>query len=304
MSTAADAQRFFQPPRVGGISWTAARLRALRHGLWFAAFAFALAGLGWVLGDLAGVDAHAYWASWRNGLYSAAPEQRDAYLYSPVFAEALWPLTLLSWPVFYALWMIAATASYAWLLAPLGRRWATPLLFICFPEIVFGNVWPFFALVLVLGLRRPGLWAFPILLKLTPAVGLLWFVTRREWRATFIAALATLAIAGLSIVVAPHFWLEWWRLLLHPADFTNASRATLRPLLHFPAAIRLGVGLPISVALTIYAARSNRPRLLAPAMLFASPVLGLNTLALLTAIPRLSQAEGSHDSQPKVSPGR
>jgi hypothetical protein len=278
-------------------------LRGLRHGLWFAAFAFALAGLGWALGDLAGVDAHAYWAAWRNGLYSAAPEQRDAYLYSPVFAEVLWPLTLLPWPIFYAFWMIAALATYAWLLAPLGRRWAIPLLLICIPEIVFGNVWPFVAAVLVLGFRRPQLWAFPILLKLTPAVGLLWFVTRREWRATFIAAFTTLAIAGLSIAFAPHFWLDWSRLLLQPADFTNASRTTLQPLLHFPAPIRLGVGLPVSAALTIYAARRNRPWLLAPAMVLASPVPGLGALALLTAIPRLSRAADSH-ALPTVSPAR
>lgn len=290
MSTVADAQGLLQPPRIAGVSWTPARLRALRHGLWFAGFLFALAGLGWALDGMAGVDAHAYWASWRNGLYSAGPEQRDAYLYSPAFAQVLWPMTLVPWPVFYAAWMIAATATYAWLLAPLGVRWVAPLLLILIPEIEAGNVWPFFALVLVFGFRFPAAWAFPLLLKVTPVVGLLWFGVRREWRAVLVAAAAGTAIAGVSFAIDPHLWADWVRLLLHPADFTNGSRETLHPLLHFPAAVRLGLGLPLSVALTVHAARANRPRLLAPAMLLASPVPGLNAFALLSAIPRLRRA--------------
>src|SRR6266496_2137044 len=89
MSTVADARALPAPLTVAGIVWTPTRLRALRHGLWFAAFLYCIASLGWALSDLAGVDAHAYWSSWRNGLYSAGPEQRDAYLYSPVFAQVL-----------------------------------------------------------------------------------------------------------------------------------------------------------------------------------------------------------------------
>jgi hypothetical protein len=293
MSTVADAHAFPEPLTVAGVAWTPTRLRALQHGLWFAAALYCIAAIGWALGDMAGVDAHAYWSSWRNGLYSAGPEQRDAYLYSPVFAQVLWPATLLPWPVFYGLWMAAATATYAWLLAPLGPKWAVPLLLICVPEIVFGNVWPFFALVLVLGFRFSSAWAFPLLLKVTPGVGVLWFATRREWRRAASPLIAALAIASLSFVLAPGLWADWARLLVHPGEFTNPARETLTPVLHFPAAVRLSVGLPLSAALTIYAARRNRPRLLPVAMLFASPVIGLSALALLTAIPRIGQAEQS-----------
>ncbi len=225
---------------------------------------------------------------------SAGPEQRDAYLYSPVFAQVLWPLTLLPWPIFYGLWIAAAIAAFAWLLAPLGLRWAIPLVLICMPEIEAGNVWPFFALVLVFGLRFPAAWAFPILLKVTPGIGLLWFAARREWRRAAVPIVVALGIAGVSCTVAPGLWGDWIRLLLHPSDFANPARETLTPFLHFSAAIRLAVGLPLSAALTIYAARTDRPRLLPLAMLFASPVTGLNAVALLTAIPRMKQAGASH----------
>jgi hypothetical protein len=301
MSTVADARALPAPLTVAGIVWTPTRLRALRHGLWFAAFLYCIASLGWALSDLSGVDAHAYWSSWRNGLYSAGPEQRDAYLYSPVFAQVLWPLTLLPWPVFYGLWTAAAIAVFAWLLAPLGLRWAIPLILICMPEIEAGNVWPFFALVLVLGFRFPAAWSFPVLLKVTPGVGVLWFAARREWRRAAVAIVVALGIAGVSFAFAPGLWTEWIRLLLHPSDFTNPARETLTPMLHFPAAVRLGVGLPLSAALTIYAARKDRPRLLPMAMLLASPVTGLNAVALLAAIPRMGHAGAATPPQTPIS---
>ena len=211
MSTVADARALPAPLTVAGIVWTPTRLRALRHGLWFAAFLYCIASLGWALSDLAGVDAHAYWSAWRHGLYSAGPEQRDAYLYSPVFAQVLWPLTLLPWPAFYGLWAAAAVAAFAWLLAPLGLRWAIPLILICMPEIEAGNVWPFFALVLVLGFRFPAAWSFPVLLKVTPGVGVLWFAARREWRRAVVAIVVALGIAGVSFAFAPGLWAEWIR---------------------------------------------------------------------------------------------
>ena len=275
---------------VAGIRWTPLRLRGLRHGLWFGAGLFGLFAFASVLTNGFGLDSHAYWSAWRNGLYSAAPEQRDAYLYSPAFAQGIWPLTLLPWPVFCVGWMLAGAAAYAWLLAPLGRTWAVPLFGMCVLEIVTGNVWPFFALVLVAGFRFPAAWAFPILLKLTPGVGLLWFAVRREWRALTIAVLTTLAVAGVSFAVAPHLWTEWVRLLLHPEQFMNPARKVMHPTLHFPALVHLAVGIPISIALTVHAARTNRAYLLPVAVLLSVPVFGLNVFGILAAIPRLLQS--------------
>ena len=51
-------------------------------------------GIGW--------DAHAYYVAWSGGLYEALPGSVDAYNYSPLFAQVIWPLTLLPWAVFCA----------------------------------------------------------------------------------------------------------------------------------------------------------------------------------------------------------
>ncbi len=60
-------------------------------------------GVGW--------DAHAYYVAWSGGLYEELPETRDAYNYSPLFAQVIWPLTLLPWPAFCALLVGAAAAG-------------------------------------------------------------------------------------------------------------------------------------------------------------------------------------------------
>lgn len=284
------------------LEWTPLRLRALRHGVWIGAALFALSAVVAAATGHAGDDSHAYWAAWRHGLYWAAPGEHDAYLYSPAFAQLVWPLTLLPWPVFFFLWAGAATAVYAWLLAPLGRTWALPLLAMCLPEIVCGNVFPYFALVLVLGFRFPGAWAFPLLLKVSPAVGFVWFGVRREWRRLAIALATAAAIAAVSYAAAPHLWAEWLRLLLHPDEFSDPARVTSGPLLHVPPRAILFGGVPLSVGLTAYAARTNRPWLLPVAMILASTVFWLNVFAVLTAIPRLASNRDGRSRRPPASP--
>src|SRR4051812_48958299 len=192
------------------VFWTATRLRAVRHGLWIgAAFTLLIAATD-IGGARFGFDAHAYWAAWRHdGLYTVAPQQLDAYLYSPAFAEAIWPLAKLPWAWFSIVWTGIITGTYLWLLAPLERRWRIPLLLLCSIDLVAGNVWSFFALVLVFGFRYPGAWAFPLLTKVTPVVGPVWFLVRREWRSLAIVALTTAAIALASIAIAPHLWSDW-----------------------------------------------------------------------------------------------
>ena len=60
----------------------------------------------------------------------------------------------------------------------------------------------------------PALWAFPLLTKVTPGVGLVWFAVRREWR-TLAAVLAITAVAvGASVAIAPVAWSEWLSFLL------------------------------------------------------------------------------------------
>jgi hypothetical protein len=53
--------------------------------------------------------------------------------------------------------------------------------------------------------------------------------------------------------------------------------------IYFPLVARL----PLALALTVFAARTDRRWLIPVAMVLACPVVGWGTFALLTAIPRL-----------------
>ena len=78
-----------------------------------------------------------------------------------------------------------------------------------FIELAMGNIHAFIAVAIVLGFRWPAAWAFVLLTKVTPGVGLLWFAVRREWRNLAIALGATAAIVAVSFVIAPALWAEW-----------------------------------------------------------------------------------------------
>ena len=53
----------------------------------------------------------------------------------------------------------------------------------------------------MLGFRYPAVWAFGIFTKVTPGIGLLWFLVRREWRNLGIALGLTAAIGAVSLLV-------------------------------------------------------------------------------------------------------
>jgi hypothetical protein len=269
---------------VAGLARDETAARAFRHGLWLAgAFTFAIAIAQAVRGNVGG-DAAAYYSVWpRHGsLYTSSPETPGAYLYSPAFAQAIWPLTQLPWPVFCGLWLGLSGVAYAWLLAPVPLRWRGPLLLLAFGLGAGGNIWPAFALVLVFGCRRASLWAIPALTKITPCLGPFWFAVRKEWRHLLISLGATLAITAVSAAVAPHLWLDWFRFLMTPH-----RPGKLAPPVEIPTQILLPIELPIAIAITGHAARRDAPWLLPIAMLFAQPLLYGQSVLILSAIPRL-----------------
>lgn len=232
-----------------------------------------------------GMDAHAYWLAAQGDLsYDKAPRQLDAYLYSPAFATVIRPVALLPWPLFLTAWVCFEGAALVWLLKPLQARWSVPFFLLCLPELVIGNVYVLLAAAAVAGLRSPAAWAFPILTKITPGVGLLWFAARGDWRRLLQGAAATTAIFCLSYLAGPAQWHEWFGFLLdHGGGVTDG-------LLSF------GFRCLLAIALVVLSARTHRPWLIAPAMVFASPVLALPTLALLAAIPRLLMSAGRDSS--------
>jgi hypothetical protein len=117
------------------------------------------------------------------------------------------PLGWLPWDVVRDTWGVVQVA----LLAVLTGPFAGPLA-VTQPirvELVFGNVNLLIAAVALLALRWPALWSIPILLKVTPGIGLLWFVSRREWRALAVASLITGLIVLCSFAMAPGLWFDW-----------------------------------------------------------------------------------------------
>jgi hypothetical protein len=234
-----------------------------------------------------GLDSHAYWSAWRHHLYAAPPQSRDAYNYSPAFAEAFWPLTLIPWSVFGSLWLVAVAGIYLWLLAPLPLGWRLIALLACSSDIVTGNVWSLFGLVLVLGFRYPGAWAFPALTKVTPVLGPVWFAARREWRQLGVCVLTTAVVVAASFLASPHLWVRWFEFLSASSRHLGGMAPPINP----PTRILLAIELPIAVGLTVFAARTNRRWLLPIAMLFANPVLTANAAVVLAAVPRLRAAD-------------
>nr|AGC71602.1 hypothetical protein [uncultured bacterium A1Q1_fos_1053] len=235
-----------------------------------------------------GVDSHAYWQAIRGEYYSNAPGTIDAFLYSPAFAQLLWPLAQLPWPVFNMLWMLAATASLTYLLRPLGWRLSVPALLACTPEIFSGNVFWIFAMVVAFGLRFPALWAFVFLTKITPAIGPIWFAMRREWTNVSISAVATVVVVGTSYAIDPEAWFAWIEFLRTHLSSTKGQVGGLS----LPPVVRI----PLAVALILWGALRTKYWTIPTAMVLATPVFGIASLVVFAGLPRLAVGKASSKS--------
>jgi hypothetical protein len=250
--------------------------------LWTGGLAFAAFFWGYLNHGVHGLDSRAYWATAHRGdLYAAQPGALHAYLYSPAFSKLIWPLTQLPRDVFVGVWMLAESLAFVWLLKPLGVRWGFPAFCLCTVEIAVGNIYAFLAVVAVVGLRRPAAWALPLLTKITPGLGPIWFAARREWRALAVSLGASAAIAAVSFALTPHQWIDWLRFLTNH-EGENQLMLPLRA--------------SLAALLTVYGARRRVPWLIVPAMLLANPMVfhSWMALTLLAGIPRLVRS-GAHE---------
>src|SRR4029078_1809510 len=67
---------------------------------------------------------------------------------------------------------------------------------------------------MVVGFRWPAMWAFVLLTKVTPGIGLLWFAVRRDGRSLGIALGPTALTVAVSAVLMRGAWLDWFELLV------------------------------------------------------------------------------------------
>jgi hypothetical protein len=222
------------------------------------------------------VDAYAYRSTRDVTLYEASSVGvLGSYLYSPAFALLIAPVSWLPWMLFNAGWT-ALNIGIVWALA---RRWS--LLALLFPpvlmELVAGNVHLVYAAVAVFGLRYPVLWVVPLVTKLTPGIGLLWFVVRREWRELAIAGAATAALVTVSFLLTPDAWRAWIGLMVSSDAAPTATPGFFIPV---PLPIRLAV----AAVVVVWGARTDRPWVMPIAMTLALPLLWLNGLATLVGL--------------------
>ena len=218
-----------------------------------------------------GVDARAYWqVDLAHPYVGSGVGDVSKYLYSPAFAQATAPFSLLPFPAFDVLWTALLLVVCAWLIRP--WPWAGLILFLPVTyELLVGNVHFLIAAAIVLGFRAPATWAFPILTKVTPGLGVLWFAVRREWRALGLAIGATAAVATVSVVLAPSAWSEWFTFLL--ASPGRSQLLVARTLL--------------AALLVAFGAVTGRRWLVPVAVWLALPIVWVNSWVILLATIRL-----------------
>jgi hypothetical protein len=150
------------------------------------------------------------------------------------------------------------------------------------PEIWGGNITILLAAAIVIGFGRSFAWALPLLTKVTPGVGILWFAVRREWFGFSLAIAATLAVIAVTAVLTPGLWAEWFQLLTSSTGSSTVAGSVPIPLI---------ARLPLAVIVIIIAARRDQRWLLPIGVLLAMPVIWWGSLALLTACVALKREE-------------
>lgn len=255
--------------------WPPLRLGLIVLGvLWAAAVVYARTrdGFAW--------DARAYWLTGQSSDWyaTAAVTQRYAYLYSPAYAQVIAPLTALPWQPFLELWTALQGAALVVLAGPLALplMFTEPVLF----ELDTANVTFLLGLAIVAGFRWPAAWAFVLLTKVTPGIGVLWFAFRREGRSFGIALGVTAAIIAVSFALAPAAWMEWIAVIPHHDPVPGITDV--------PLLIRL----PAAVALLGWGARGDRRWVVPVVALLAMPVIRTTGLCLLVACIPLATHRG------------
>jgi hypothetical protein len=237
-------------------------------------------------------DSYAFWNAWRDGrLYPPSWQPISEYVYSPAFAQAFWPLTLLDWPVVNAVWAALQLVALEWMLGPIGAVVALAFPFPSLPingtavyaTINNGNPMVLTAAAITLGLTRwPGGFAYVLLTKLSAGIGILYFVIRREWSHLAVAVGVTAGIVVISAIFAPHQWVEWAQLLYGAFFHAGGAEALAKErFIPLPLAVRGTFGL------VVVAAAAWRGSLWAVPIgcFLALPDLPLGGCAVLTAVP-------------------
>lgn len=235
-----------------------------------------------------------YWQAWHGPMYTGSWLVQGAYSYSPAAAQAYWPLAQLSFPVFHSIVAAAQLAALAWIARPALAAVILLVPVLTLPSygnpvlstIQNGNIQILLAAAIVAGFRWPATWAFVLLTKVTPGVGLLWFAVRREWRSLGVALGVTTAISLVSFALAPDLWREWFGLLMTASGTDTLGHEPFVPQ-------SLAVRLPIAAVVVMVGAIRGWRWTVPIAAMLALPAIQLGGLALAVgAVPLLRSAAG------------
>ncbi len=264
-------------------TWLRRTLRdaAIVAGLVFAVYLFTVSAAQ--KGSL-GFDVVAYWRLDLAAPYHGSVGDLGFFPYSPAIALLMAPFTVLPWLVYVAGWYALLGAALVYM----GRR--STLLLLAFPpvavELYHGNIHLLIAAAIVLGFRYPAAWSFVLLTKVTPGIGLLWFVARREWRSLAIALAATGAIVAVTAVVLPSQWTAWLSMLV-----SDVGTPPPWPALPVPLWLRL----PVAAAVVWWGAHRGARWTVPIAAALSVPALWPGAFAIVAACWPLRHriAEGS-----------
>jgi hypothetical protein len=215
------------------ISWR----RIIRDGLVLLGIIAAVV-YWWFLTSTGGlpVDVRAYWVADPSHLYSGATagQTTNAYLYTPAFEFIVGWWRWLPFEVFVAIWRAILLALLVWMAGPF-----TIVVLFTEPvaaEVNAGNIQIMLAAAIVIGFRYSASWAFVLLTKVTPGIGLIWFAMRRRWRDLGIALGVTAAIAAVSFLLHPDLWRDYLAFL--SGGLTGGASAGVAPY-YLPFSVRL-----------------------------------------------------------------
>jgi len=220
-----------------------------------------------------GMDAISYWANHLDAPYANSDWTKpEAYVYSPAFLQLVSPLAQLPWVAFLGVWTAILLVAVRFLTGPRLLAFGALLAVM---ELAGGNISLLLATAMVVGFRWPAAWAFVLLTKVTPGVGLLWFVVRGEWRKLGIALGTTAAVIAVSAIFKPGAWLEWVQLLGRIAGRGGTWAAFPIPFL---------ARLPFAIAIVVWGARTDRRWTVPVAGMLALPALWYGGLSMLLAV--------------------
>jgi Glycosyltransferase family 87 len=266
----------------------AARDGAILAGLLFSGYLFIVVAPS---AGTFGFDAFAYWSVNVADPYSRTAGALGAFTYSPVVARLFAPFGMLALWQFLLLWDGLLVGTAVWLGLGSAR---SVLAILAFPavalELYHGNVHLLTAAAIWLGFRYPAAWAFVLLTKVTPGVGLVWFAVRREWRSFAIALGVTGALVAASLAIDGRLWESWLR------DSLGAT-ATGAALNQFSLPVPLWIRVPAALALVAWGGLTSRRWTVPVGATLALPVLWPSGFAILAALWPILR-ERRHDASP------